>query len=680
MQFFLDELSRMCAYLFFLFPLQSMSFISTFLVLLLIPAFSSSDNEQFRVCSSSFKCGIFANLSYPFWGGDRPQYCGFEGYNLTCVENKHPVLQIYQQRFHLIHLNQRPSRITIAPVDMEEETCPETPILDTRLFIYTSANTNISLFYSCNTRNVRYPLSTTFRCISDGKEVNGLYAEDESSEGNMEILKQCKEVKVPVLTNVMDQLNGNRSIAVNEIIHQGFEVQYLAYDKFCNECKTSGGKCGSSLTSPQEFVCFCPDRPYQIACWKHHRHENRVNMKTKVIIGVIATFVGVVLACTGCYLYQRRKKKLRIVRSTLLSRSISADDSSVDVEKGRNLFGIHLFTYAELEEATSYFDSAKELGDGGFGTVYYGKLQDGRAVAVKRLYENNYKRVEQFMNEVEILTRLRHHHLVSLFGCTSRHSRELLLVYEFVPNGTVADHLHGERAKPGALPWPIRLKIAIETAGALTYLHATDIIHRDVKTNNILLDNNFSVKVADFGLSRLFPTDVTHVSTAPQGTPGYVDPEYHQCYQLTEKSDVFSYGVVLIELISSLPAVDITRHRQEINLSTLAINKIQNHALHELVDTSLGFESDSTIREMITAVAEVAFQCLQSEKDMRPSMLEVLESLIRIQSQGYNSGKAEEMDIPAADVVLLKSGPLQLSPESETVNLVSRSTTSNTSS
>lgn len=261
-----------------------------------------------------------------------------------------------------------------------------------------------------------------------------------------------------------------------------------------------------------------------------------------------------------------------------------------------------------------------------------GKLKDGREVAVKRLYENNYKRVEQFMNEVEILTRLRHKNLVSLFGCTSRYSQGLLLVYEFVPNGTLADQLHGDRAKHGLLTWPIRMNIAIETASALAYLHASDIIHRDVKTNNILLDSNFCVKVADFGLSRLFPLDVTHVSTAPQGTPGYVDPEYHQCYQLTDKSDVYSFGVVLIELISSMPAVDMNRHRHEINLANLAINKIQKCAFDELIDPCLGFESDEEVKRMTTSVAELAFLCLQQNKELRPSMEEVLAELQRIKS------------------------------------------------
>ncbi|KAK9106685.1 hypothetical protein Syun_022696 [Stephania yunnanensis] len=278
------------------------------------------------------------------------------------------------------------------------------------------------------------------------------------------------------------------------------------------------------------------------------------------------------------------------------------------------------------------------------------------------MYEYNYKRFEQFKNEIEILAHLRHQNLVSLYGCTSYNSHELLLVYEFIPNGTVADHLHGERCEAGLLTWPIRMRISVETANALAYLHASDIIHRDVKTNNILLDSNFSVKVADFGLSRPFPTDVTHISTAPQGTPGYVDPKYYHCYQLTNKSDVYSFGVVLFELISSKPAVDISRHQHEINLSTMAINKIQNGALHELVDPSLGFELDSNTRRMITSVSELAFRCLQPEKEMRPSMDEVLEVLKGIESNEYKIEKQVEMDVPADDISLLDNTQ-SLSPD-----------------
>lgn len=222
---------------------------------------------------------------------------------------------------------------------------------------------------------------------------------------------------------------------------------------------------------------------------------------------------------------------------------------------------------------------------------------------MKRLYEHSYKRVELFINEVEILTRLHHKNLVQLYGCTQPR-QGLLLVYEYIPNGTVADHLHGDQANPCLLTWPIRLNIAIETATALAYLHASDIIHRDVKTNNILLDDYYRVKVADFGVSRLFPSDVTHVSTAPQGTPGYIDPEYYKCYQLTDKSDVYSFGVVLVELISSMLAVDTSRHKEEINLGLLALNRIQNEAIDELVDPCIGFHLDTEVKRMVTSVAE----------------------------------------------------------------------------
>lgn len=210
------------------------------------------------------------------------------------------------------------------------------------------------------------------------------------------------------------------------------------------------------------------------------------------------------------------------------------------------------------------------------------------------------------------------------------------------------------------------MNIAVETASALAYLHISKVVHRDVKTNNILLDDSFSVKVADFGLSRLFPTDVSHVSTAPQGTPGYVDPEYHRCYQLTSKSDVYSFGVVLVELISSKPAVDITRHRLEINLSAMAINKIQNGALHELVDPSLGFESDPKVMKMITRVAELAFRCLQNESDLRPPMEEVSNILKKIQREGFDPSHvdADELDVMEDDIVPLRSDIAILSPNS----------------
>lgn len=352
-----------------------------------------------------------------------------------------------------------------------------------------------------------------------------------------------------------------------------------------------------------------------------------------IVIGVAIGSVGVIIIGLVVILL-RNKRRYKSLGSQNQSRSIESDTThSNAILESRNIyFEVPVFSYDELEEATNKFHQSRELGSGGFGTVYHGKLKDGREVAIKRLFERNCKRVEQFMNEVRILTRLRHRNLVSLYGCTSRASRELLLVYEYISNGTLSCHLHGNLAKPGSLPWPVRMRIAIEIANALSYLHACDIIHRDVKSSNLLLDDHFCVKVADFGLSRLFPKFVSHVSTAPAGSPGYLDPEYHQFYQLTEKSDVYSFGVVLIELISSKAAIDVTRDKDEIKLANLAIKKIQRRAFTELVDPSLGFESDNEVKWMIISVAKLAFQCLQRDREMRPSMDEVMELLQKIEN------------------------------------------------
>jgi serine/threonine protein kinase len=309
-----------------------------------------------------------------------------------------------------------------------------------------------------------------------------------------------------------------------------------------------------------------------------------------------------------------------------------------------------------------------------------GTLRDGSVVAVKRLYKNSYKSVEQFQNEVEILSRLRHRNLVTLYGCTSpRSSQDLLLVYEFVPNGTLADHLHGARASGSAppLPWPVRLGIAVETASALHYLHAVEprqVVHRDVKTNNILLDEAFHVKVADFGLSRLFPAHATHVSTAPQGTPGYVDPMYHLCYQLTDKSDVYSFGVVLVELISSKPAVDMSRAGPDVNLANLAVHMIQCYEIDRLVDPRLGYGTSAETKRTVDIVAEVAFRCLQPEQDVRPPISEVLDTL-REARKTAQAGCAKVKD----DVELMKKSR-DGSPDSVMYKWTSPSTTAHNSS
>ncbi|KAG6468989.1 hypothetical protein ZIOFF_073684 [Zingiber officinale] len=464
---------------------------------------------------------------------------------------------------------------------------------------------------------------------------------------------------------VMSYSNLSASSDYHPLLRTGWLSNWIA--PACAACNNSGGRCGYD-SSMAKFICICHDGIDTSRC-------GGKNSRWKLAAGLAGSAGFIALACAIIFLLCKlRKSQNKSASSKSLSRNYSLKDTSMS-----DHFQIHVFSFEELLEATDCFHPSRELGDGGFGTVYKGELRDGRTVAIKRLYGKNYKRVEVFMNEVKILSHLRHQNLVSLYGCTSQHSHELLLVYEFIPNGTLADHLHGSRATERILTWSMRLNIAIEIADALAYLHAVPIMHRDVKTTNILLDCSFHVKVADFGLSRLFPTDATHVSTAPQGTPGYVDPEYHRCFQLTDKSDVYSFGVVLVELISSKPAIDIERERSEINLANMAITKIQNHEMVKLVDPELWYQSDELTRRMITMVAELAFKCLQPAGDMRPTFKEVLQVLKAIKSATSKSEKKDMDAVVTQDDACLVPNIEVCSPDTVAGKWVSQDTTPNNS-
>ncbi|XVF84761.1 hypothetical protein PTKIN_Ptkin17bG0065000 [Pterospermum kingtungense] len=641
-------------------------------------------DESFRICSLPRNCGGL-NIKFPFFIQEQNESrCGYPGFNISCRNNVDPVLSLPVGDFiiHDIFYQNQSFHVSEAVASYSDTVCTQTirniSLPDDRLQLPLNQK-QIFLLFNCNITlpGTRELIQYKVNCDVENDTNTTLALFNDDPMLNLALEYCDKTVTAPVGFD-----EGERG--VEEILKRGFVLKWTASN--CSICEASGGMCGFDDTT-YHFKCFCPDRPHSWGC-----KPGKNTLALKLGLGIGCPVILFILILT-MYVFRRRYNQKYASSNIFRGKSSSAPSSKSDLESSSTVcFGLSIFSYSELVEATNNFDQEKELGDGGFGTVYYGKLRDGREVAIKRLYQQNYRRLEQFINEVEILTRLRHKNLVALYGCTSRRSQELLLVYEFIRNGTVADHLHGDRAHSGLLTWPIRMSIAIETASALAYLHASDIIHRDVKTNNILLDDNFSVKVADFGLSRLFPNDVTHVSTAPQGTPGYVDPEYHQCYQLTEKSDVYSFGVVLIELISSMPAVDITRHRHEINLANLAINKIQKCAFDELIDPNLGYKSDAEITRMTTSVAELAFQCLQQEKEMRPTMKEAVEELLRIQSEDYKSKNMQEVEEhtdseaprsvqqppspPNGDqIALLKEIRLPPSPISVTDKWVSQSST-----
>ncbi|KAK4361817.1 hypothetical protein RND71_017058 [Anisodus tanguticus] len=287
-----------------------------------------------------------------------------------------------------------------------------------------------------------------------------------------------------------------------------------------------------------------------------------------------------------------------------------------------------IFSTNDIERATNSFNTKRVLGEGGFGLVYSGNLDDGRKVAVKVLKRDDRQGSREFLAEVEMLSRLHHRNLVKLIGiCTEENCR--CLVYELVPNGSVESHLHGIDKEASPLDWYARMKIALGAARGLAYLHEDSsprVIHRDFKSSNILLEHDFTPKVSDFGLARTALDEGNkHISTHVMGTFGYLAPEYAMTGHLLVKSDVYSYGVVLLELLSGRKPVDLSQPPGQENLVSWARPLLTTkEGLETLIDPAI--ESDIPL-DSISKVAAIAAMCVQPEVSHRPFMGEVVQAL-----------------------------------------------------
>ncbi|EEF37686.1 kinase, putative [Ricinus communis] len=382
----------------------------------------------------------------------------------------------------------------------------------------------------------------------------------------------------------------------------------------CRECLRKAGKEVKGCGAKKE------GRGLNAGCYLRYSTERFYNVGGELEAGHTISGLGVAIAVVlaaaavlmlsifAVYAVYVRRMKNKAERINLEKISINFSKTSLN------------FKYETLEKATDYFNASRKIGQGGAGSVYAGTLPNGETVAVKRLTFNTRQWVDEFFNEVNLISGIQHKNLVKLLGC-SIEGPESLLVYEYVPNKSLDQFIFG-KDKPTTLNWKQRFDIIVGTAEGLAYLHGGSqerIIHRDIKSSNVLLDEDFTPKIADFGLVRCFGADKSHLSTGIAGTMGYMAPEYLIRGQLTEKADVYSFGVLVLEIVMGKRCNAFTEDSKSLLQTVWQLYRLNR--LVEAADPSL---RDDFSAEEVSRVLQTGLLCTQASVALRPSMAEVV--------------------------------------------------------
>ncbi|GAU15128.1 hypothetical protein TSUD_08660 [Trifolium subterraneum] len=408
---------------------------------------------------------------------------------------------------------------------------------------------------------------------------------------------------------------------------------------------------------PGNYTCFCPvgqigDGTKEVGCQLLLPDGNGSEYPiVPTVLGVGTAFIVLFVGIISFSIYQKRKLT-KLKEKFFRQNGGSILEQKLLQRKGSSQIA-NIFKENELRKATNNYDESFIIGRGGFGTVFKGELDNNRIVAIKKSKTIDESQIEQFINEVDVVSQINHRNVVKLLGCCLE-TEVPLLVYEFVSNGTLSDFIHKED-KVNNTTWKIRLKIAAEVAGALSYLHSAasiPIIHRDVKSDNILLDGTNTAKVADFGASRLVPLDQTEVATMVQGTIGYLDPEYMQTSQLTEKSDVYSFGVVLVELLTGERPFSFGKPEERRSLAMHFLSCLKKDNLFEVIQEGMLNEEN---KQEIKEVAVLAAKCLRLRGEERPSMKEVAMELEGMRLMDKHSWINEDLNVEESRYLLHES-------------------------
>ncbi|TVU15741.1 hypothetical protein EJB05_39279, partial [Eragrostis curvula] len=463
--------------------------------------------------------------------------------------------------------------------------------LDSELFQTARMSPSSLRYYGVGLENGNYTVTLQFAEFdfedsqtwkSVGKRVFDIYIQGERKEQNFDIRKEAggksytavkKQYTIPVTKNFLE-------------IHL-----FWAGKGTC--CIPTQGYYGPAISALSATPNFKPT--------VRSAAQKKSSNKTGVVVGVVvgAVVLGLV-ALAGFLMWRKKRGQLSLEQQELYS------------IVGRP----NVFSYGELRTATDNFSSINLLGEGGYGSVFKGKLTDGRVVAVKQLSETSHQGKKEFATEIETISRVQHRNLVKLFGCCLEGNKPLL-VYEYLENGSLDKALFG-RAKLN-LDWSTRFEICLGIARGLAYLHEESsirVVHRDIKASNVLLDANLNPKISDFGLAKLYDDKKTHVSTKVAGTFGYLAPEYAMRGHMTEKVDVFAFGVVVLETLAGRPNFDNTLDEDKVYILEWAWQLYEEKHPLDMVDPKLAeFNGDEVLRAI-----HVALLCTQGSPHQRPSM------------------------------------------------------------
>ncbi|KAJ0753885.1 putative glycerophosphodiester phosphodiesterase, protein kinase RLK-Pelle-LRK10L-2 family [Helianthus annuus] len=577
----------------------------------------------YEVCSQVVQCGN-TTLHYPFWGLGRPAYCGHPGFEITCKNNV-PILRYESLSFRILKIQMSQQTITIARDDLWSSFCTQylyNTTYDSNLFNDDNfAQEDVTLYYGCDSSSGGH----NFDCGDNDTKNNSYFIATSMIVNNMldNSVKCTTQISVPVIQPFADllALTGAEVSDLRSALKAGFNLQWTANNDECDQCVQSGGRCGSNLQRSTLFVCYCANGKFSFTC-------NNLCQDTSE--GVSCGITGITLLLFLIILYRGNK---------LLETQKATNHQLEMFIRNYGTLAPKRFKFSEVKKMTNSF--LEKLGQGGYGSVYKGKLHNGRLVAVK-LLTGAHGDGEDFINEVASISKTSHVNIVTLLGfCIEGKKRALL--YEFMPNGSLDKFLHGDGSN---LDWNTLFQIAKGIARGLEYLHRgcnTRIVHFDIKPHNILLDEEFVPKISDFGLAKLCKTKESIVSVmGVRGTAGYMAPEVF-CRSFggaSHKSDVYSYGMLVLDMAGA---------RKYNNSSSTSSSEAY---FPDWIYKQVGDEEEE---ELARKMMIVSLWCIQSDPSDRPSIDKVVEML---------EGSFESLQVPTRRFESSPAWPFQDTPSS----------------